>query len=65
MKSRRKQKSKTTKDYIGFAACYKGQTIANARSFKTLVNKREVRNLLGNKDLVIKHTVPEGMIAVY
>ena len=49
----------------GFAACYNGKTIATARSFETLANKPKVRELLGNKKLVIKHTVPEGMIAVY
>lgn len=50
---------------IGFAACYKGETIASAQSFEKLVNKAEVRGLLGKKGFVIKHTVPEGMIAVY
>ncbi|HEX75764.1 MAG TPA: hypothetical protein G4O12_04185 [Dehalococcoidia bacterium] len=49
----------------GFAACYDGKTIATARSFETLANKPKVRELLGNKKLVIKHTIPEGMIAVY
>ena len=49
----------------GFAACYNGETIATARNFETLANKPKVRELLGNKKLVIKHTVPEGMIAVY
>ena len=49
----------------GFAASYKGETIAVARSFEKLINKGEVRELLGNKDLLIKHTVPEGMVVVY
>jgi len=49
----------------GFTACYNGETIATARSFETLANKPKVKELLGNKKLIIKHTVPEGMIAVY
>ena len=49
----------------GFAACYKGETIAVAQTFDKLVNKEEVEKLLGNKDLLIKHTVPEGTIVVY
>lgn len=58
-------KHKAAQESIGFAACYKGKTIATAQSFDTLANKREVKELLGKKGLVIKHTVPEGMIAVY
>ncbi|MFC1956303.1 hypothetical protein ACFLWZ_07325 [Chloroflexota bacterium] len=50
---------------LGFIACYKGQTIASARSFDLLAQKAEVLALLGNKDFIIKHTVPEGMLAVY
>ena len=49
----------------GFAACYRGKTIATAREFDSLTNKEEVRRLLGKKGFVIKHTVPEGTIAVY
>ncbi|HXZ95314.1 MAG TPA: hypothetical protein VEG28_05350 [Dehalococcoidia bacterium] len=58
-------KYKGNEDYVGFIACYKGRTIATSPTFKQLANKQNVRRLLGNKDLVIKHTVPEGMIAVY
>lgn len=50
---------------IGFVACYKGEIIASASSFDKLSNRAEVRGLLGKKGLVIKHTVPEGIIAVY
>lgn len=50
---------------IGFVACYKGKTIASASSFDKLSDRAEVRELLGKKGLVIKHTVPEGMLAVY
>ncbi len=49
----------------GFAACYKGKTIATAPSFDKLIDRGGVRELLGNSDLVIKHTVPEGMIVIY
>lgn len=49
----------------GFEACYKGKTIASAESFEKLANRAEVKKLLGNRGLLIKHTVPEGMIAVY
>ena len=49
----------------GFAACYKGKTIATARSFDKLIDKGGVRELLGNRDLLIKHTVPEGIVVVY
>ena len=49
----------------GFAACFKGKTIAVARSFDKLIDKGGVRELLGNRDLVIKYTIPEGMVVVY
>ena len=50
---------------IGFVACYRGVIIARASSFDTLMEKPPVKERLGKRDLVIKHTVPEGMIAVY
>ncbi|MEA2086396.1 MAG: hypothetical protein U9O84_05130 [Chloroflexota bacterium] len=50
---------------IGFVACYRGKTIAMASSFDKLMEKPLVKERLGKKDLVIKHTVPEGIIAVY
>ena len=65
MKKGGKKKLEVTLRSSGFVACYRGKTIATARNFDTLANKAEVRQLLGNKKLVIKHTVPEGMIAVY
>lgn len=49
----------------GFVACYKGKPIANTESFGKLVNKEKVKQLLGNKDLLIKHTNSDGMIVVY
>lgn len=60
-----RDKKKPTLRGSGFMACYKGETIASAQSFDKLANNAEVRELLGKKGLVIKHTVPEGMIAVY
>jgi len=57
--------SKLARQGSGFAAFYKGEIIATAQSFDKLINKEEVKELLGDKDLLIKHTVPEGMIAVY
>lgn len=50
---------------VGFVACYKGKPIATTQSFGKLVNKKKVKQLLGNKDLLIKHTNPDGMIVVY
>ncbi len=61
LKAKRVNKSQT----LGFIACYRGQTIASARSFDVLAQKAEVLELLGKKDFIIKHTVPEGMLAVY
>lgn len=54
-----------TPTFNGFMACYKGKTIAATESFDSLLKEDKVKRLLGNKDLVIKHTVPEGMIAIY
>jgi hypothetical protein len=65
MAEKDKLRLKRGQGYIGFVACYKGRTIATSRTFEGLANRREVRGLLGNKDLVIKHTVPEGKIAIY
>ena len=50
---------------VGFMACYNGKTIASAKNFEVLAKRANVRKLLGKKGLVIKHTVPEGMLAVY
>jgi hypothetical protein len=50
---------------VGFVANYKGKDIAFAREFDTLINKPMVKERMGEKDLVIKHNVPEGVIAVY
>jgi hypothetical protein len=48
-----------------YIACYKGKEIASSADFKSLANKANVKVLLGDKDLVIKHNVPEGLIAIY
>lgn len=50
---------------LGFIACYKGIEIASSADFKKLANKANVKPLLGDKNLVIKHNVPEGLIAIY
>ena len=50
---------------VGFVAYYRGKTIASSANFKTLANQPKVKALLGDKNLVIKHTVPEGLIAIY
>ena len=50
---------------VGFIAYYQGEEIAFAKDFSVLVGKSLVKERMGNKYLIIKHTVPEGMIAVY
>lgn len=50
---------------IGFIACYKGQEIGRAVSLQELSNRVKVKKLMGKKGLVIKHDVPEDLIAVY
>ena len=56
---------KTAVAKVGFIACYKGRNIAFAGDLKQLVGNSKVQALLGNKDLVIKHTIPENLIAIY
>lgn len=63
MRDRTKQISK--KRGVGFVACYKGKDIAYSTSLKGLTDKEKVKTLLGKKDLVIKHTVPENLVAIY
>jgi len=48
----------------GFVANQSGELIASAKTFDRLVDK-SVRDLLGNKSLVIKHIVPTGTIRIY
>jgi hypothetical protein len=50
---------------VGFIACYKGKEIASSANFKELANKANVKPLLGDRNLLIKHNVPEGLIAIY
>jgi hypothetical protein len=47
----------------GFIAEQAGELIASAKTFNTLANR--VKELLGNKSLVMKHVVPAGMIRIY
>lgn len=50
---------------VGFVASYKGKEIASSSNFKELASLAKVKSLLGDKNLVIKHNVPEGLIAIY
>ena len=50
---------------IGFAAYYNGQKIARSTHLGKLTNNKKVKPLLGKANLIIKHTVPEDVIAVY
>jgi len=59
------EKKPASKNGVGFVACYKGKEIASSASFKNLANNSKVKALLGDKNLVIKHNVPEGLIAIY
>jgi len=49
----------------GFIANQSGELIASAKTFNRLVNKESVRELLGNKSLMIKHVVPKGTVRIY
>lgn len=49
----------------GFIASRSGKLVASAKTFDRLSNKESVRDLLGNKSLVIKHIVPKGTIRIY
>jgi hypothetical protein len=63
---KKKELVKTTKPVkIGFAAYYNGRQIASSVSFSRLAKNSRVRVLLGKEGLVIKHTVPEDIIAAY
>ena len=50
---------------VSFVACYKGKEIASAVTLKELATQAEVKAMLGKKHLVIKHSVPENLIAIY
>ncbi len=54
-----------TRESGGFVAYYKDKRIASAVTLQKLANKAKVKALLGNKDLVIKHSVPEDVVVVY
>lgn len=49
--------------YSGFVAENNRKLIASARTFNGLV--KSIKRLLGDKDLVIKHVVPKGMLRIY
>lgn len=50
---------------LRYIACYRGKKIASSSDFKSLANKAKVKALLGDEELIIKHYVPEGLIAIY
>ncbi len=50
---------------IGFVAYYEGKEIAFAKDLGVLLEKSLVKERMGHQSLIIKHNVPEGMIAVY
>jgi len=50
---------------IGFVACYEGKEIAFAKDFGVLLRKSVVKERIGHKSFIIKHNVPEGVLAVY
>jgi hypothetical protein len=60
-----KEKIPARRSTISFAACFEGQNIATAKNLEVLLNRKAVKKLIGNKGLIIKHIVPEGMIAIY
>ncbi len=59
------QVKRPTSSKVGFIVCYKGRDIVYAVDLKELMGKAKVQALLGNKDLLIKHTIPESLIAIY
>jgi hypothetical protein len=61
-----RQTKKTKKaQRIGFVAYYHGKEVASSTDFGKLTNNAIVKELLGHKEFVIKHNVPEDVIAVY
>ncbi len=50
---------------VGYVAFYKGEQIASAVDLKQLANRKKVKVLLGDEALVIKHSVPGNLIAIY
>jgi len=64
-KKRRILNRKSIPHGVGFIACYNGEDIAFAKDFDVLIRKSLVKARIGRKGLIIRHNVPEGMIAVY
>ena len=50
---------------VSFIAWYKGKELASSTNFRDLASNSKVKALLGDKNLIIKHNVPEGLIAIY
>lgn len=61
----KKVKALKASNAIGFIACYNGHEIASSTNFDVLTSNIQVKALLGKKGLVIKQTIPEGVIAAY
>jgi len=49
----------------GFIALQNGELIASAKTFDKLTNKENVKDLLGNRSLLIKHVVPKETTRIY
>jgi len=64
-KRRRILKRESISNGIGFVACYNGEEIAFAKDFGVLIEKALVKERMGREGLVIRHNVPEGIVAVY
>ncbi|OGO18643.1 MAG: hypothetical protein A2Z15_05530 [Chloroflexi bacterium RBG_16_50_11] len=58
-------KAPKSQERIGFVALYNGRQIASSGSFEKLTKNAVVKGLLGKDKLIIKHTVPEDVIAIY
>ena len=50
---------------IGFVAYYQGKIVASSTNFEKLAKNAVVKELLGREEFVIKHNVPEDVIAIY
>jgi hypothetical protein len=65
MSGNKETKTRGARSTTGFIACYNGRKIASAANLHELANRAKVKALLGKKGLLIKHNIPEDLIAVY
>jgi hypothetical protein len=49
----------------GFIALQNGELIASAKTFDKLTDKESVKDLLGNRSLLIKHVAPKETVRIY